>query len=66
MIEHECTNVLLKTRLSLYILSRPVLPIGSGREWRCEVDGQAHGVWRIELASGWGQSKASHVGGQRR
>ena len=47
-------------------LSRPVLPIRSRCEWRREVDGRARGVWQIKRASGWGRSKVSCVGGQRR
>ena len=46
-------------------LSRPVLLIRSRREWRCEGDRRARGVWRIMPASNWGRSKVSRVGSQR-
>ena len=45
-------------------MSRPVLPIRSGCEQRCEGDGRACGVWRIKLASDWGRSEASRVDNQ--
>ena len=47
------------------VVSRPVLPIGNGCGRRREIDGQARGVWRITLASGWGRDNANRVDGQR-
>ena len=43
-------------------LSRPVLLIGSGHEWKCEGDGRACGKWQVKLVSSRSQSRrASHV-----
>ena len=55
----DCYNA---TSMDIGAVSRPVLPIGSGRRRRREIDERARDVWLVELARDWGRRGTSRVG----